>query len=246
MATSPADCTAEAHPPAWSVGSCWQYMTSFGICHKGTYQLLRSRTSFDRMHSGLGWSQVPNTIQITAMVSNTHCYQSCSNIYIQECDHQHLLSSCTLCRHRDQSETLRHSVDPIYLQRAEVLLNSDRKAQQKHLCNYTVCIFQTNSHKQMHIIFQRMSPNTDNLNMLLQISQIYTEVTGIKQKPQMPYVHMYSAMLISFTGNVNMTWSPNHLEKRITINGGQLHSITHHQYSFQACVKSYGWHYALE
>ena len=23
-------------PPAWTVGSCWQYVTSFGICQKGT------------------------------------------------------------------------------------------------------------------------------------------------------------------------------------------------------------------
>jgi len=46
---------AAAHPPAWSVGSCWQYLTSFGICHKGRCRLLQGPTSFDRMHSGLGW-----------------------------------------------------------------------------------------------------------------------------------------------------------------------------------------------
>jgi len=45
------------HPPsAWSVGSCLPYVTSSGICHKGTCQLLLVSTSFDRMHSGLGWS----------------------------------------------------------------------------------------------------------------------------------------------------------------------------------------------
>ena len=43
-------------PPAWTVDRCWQYVTSFGICHKGTCRLLRGPTSFDRMSSGLGWS----------------------------------------------------------------------------------------------------------------------------------------------------------------------------------------------
>jgi len=48
---------AAADPPAWPVGSCWQYVTSFGICHKGTCRLLKGSTSFDRMHSCLGWSE---------------------------------------------------------------------------------------------------------------------------------------------------------------------------------------------
>jgi len=31
-------------PRAWTVGSCWQYVTSFGICHKGTCRLLQGPT----------------------------------------------------------------------------------------------------------------------------------------------------------------------------------------------------------
>jgi len=42
--------------PAWTVGSCWQYVTSCGICHKGTCRLQQRHTSFDRMNSDLGWS----------------------------------------------------------------------------------------------------------------------------------------------------------------------------------------------
>ena len=33
-----------------------QYVTSFGICHKGTFRLLQGPTSFDKMCSGFGWS----------------------------------------------------------------------------------------------------------------------------------------------------------------------------------------------
>jgi len=34
-------------PPPWTVGSCWQYVTSFGVCHKGTCRFLQRPTSFD-------------------------------------------------------------------------------------------------------------------------------------------------------------------------------------------------------
>jgi len=34
-------------PPAWTVGSCWQYVTSFGICHNGTCRFLQRPTSFN-------------------------------------------------------------------------------------------------------------------------------------------------------------------------------------------------------
>jgi len=42
-------------PPACTVGSCWQYVTSFGFCHKGMSTAARPHffTSFDRMHNGL-------------------------------------------------------------------------------------------------------------------------------------------------------------------------------------------------
>ena len=37
---------------AWTVGSCWQYVTSFDVCHKGTCWLLQGPTSFAGMSSG--------------------------------------------------------------------------------------------------------------------------------------------------------------------------------------------------
>jgi len=43
-------------PPSWTVGSCWQYVTLVGVCHKGTCQLQQGPTSFNRMCSGLDWS----------------------------------------------------------------------------------------------------------------------------------------------------------------------------------------------
>ena len=53
-------------PPSWTVGSCWQYVTLFGVCHKRTCQLLHGPTSFNRMCSGLGWSRsdsgVPSSV----------------------------------------------------------------------------------------------------------------------------------------------------------------------------------------
>jgi len=41
VATLSAECChCSLLPSAWTVGSCWQYVTSFGICHGGTCRLL--------------------------------------------------------------------------------------------------------------------------------------------------------------------------------------------------------------
>ena len=66
IATSSAECNCCSPPPAWTVGSCWQYVVSFDTCHKSTCRLLQGSTSFDWMRSGLGWSRsdsrVPSSV----------------------------------------------------------------------------------------------------------------------------------------------------------------------------------------
>ena len=56
-----------AHPPAWSVGSCWQYVTLFGICHKGTS--VAARSHFFWQHAQWPWL----VLKLFRSESKTHC-----------------------------------------------------------------------------------------------------------------------------------------------------------------------------
>ena len=82
---------AAAHPPAWSVGSCWQYVTSFGVCHKGTYRLLQGPTSFDRMHSGLGWSGTGRDSEVHNWLTDSYTMQQWWHKLSPKADSQHTL-----------------------------------------------------------------------------------------------------------------------------------------------------------
>jgi len=44
----------------WSVGSWWQYVTTFSVCHKGTCWLLQGPTSFNRITAVLGKKVIVN------------------------------------------------------------------------------------------------------------------------------------------------------------------------------------------